>query len=113
MTGRIPRRRTENKWEYTSAATAREEAGFQMMEEYIRRSQNTVTQYIDTRSLLDLCEGTERIPGIRVEMRWWNPEEIDLVGSREKAEAEAEAEEDGAEKLQRGQKRKTPWPGHR
>ena len=44
-------------------ATAREEAGFLTMEEYIRRRQDTVTQYIATQSLLDLCEGSERAPG--------------------------------------------------
>ena len=30
------------------------------MEDYIRRLQNTVAQYIATRSLLDLCEGSEK-----------------------------------------------------
>ena len=38
MMGRLPRRTPEGKWIYTSAATAREEAGFFIMEEYIRRS---------------------------------------------------------------------------
>ena len=31
--------------------------GFVTIKEYIRRRQNTVVQYIATRSLLDLCEG--------------------------------------------------------
>ena len=46
-------------------------AGFLTMEEYIRRLQNMVAQYIDTRSLLDLCEGLDRAPGARVGMPWW------------------------------------------
>ena len=37
LTGRIPRRKTDAKWYYTLAATARDEAGFQTMEECIRR----------------------------------------------------------------------------
>ena len=37
LTGRLTQQKTERKWEYTLAATAREEAGFQMMEQYIRR----------------------------------------------------------------------------
>ena len=53
---------------YTSVATSREEAGFLTMEDYIRRRQNTVAQYIAIRSLLDLCEGSERAPGVRVGM---------------------------------------------
>ena len=57
-------RRTPNgKWKYTSAAMAREEAGVLVVEEYIRRCQITVAQYIATLSLLDLCEELERAPG--------------------------------------------------
>ena len=59
------------KWEYTLATTAREEAGFETTEEYIWQRQNMVAQYIATRSLLDLCEGSERSPGVRVGMPWW------------------------------------------
>ena len=71
LTGRLPRRTLDRKWTYTSAATAQEEAGLLTMEEYIRRRQNTVVQYITTRSLLDMCEGSERAPGAQVGMRWW------------------------------------------
>ena len=70
LTGRIPQRRIDGKWEYTSEA-AREEARIEAMELYIWRRQNTVAQFIDTRLLLELCEKTERIPGARVGMWWW------------------------------------------
>ena len=40
------------------------------MEEYFRRCQNTVSQYIATQSLLDLCEESERDPGAQVGMLW-------------------------------------------
>ena len=33
LAGRLPQRKTDGKWDYTSAAMAREEAGFQIMEE--------------------------------------------------------------------------------
>ena len=36
LTGRLLWRETDGKWKYTSAAAAREEAGFQTMEKYIR-----------------------------------------------------------------------------
>ena len=68
----------------------REEAGFQIMEHYIRRRKNTATQYIATRSLLDLCEETDRAPGERVGMRWLEQADINLTGARETAAAEAE-----------------------
>ena len=58
LTGWIIWRTPDWKWIYTSAATAQEEEGFLTMEDYIRRSQKTVAQYIATRSLLDLCEGS-------------------------------------------------------
>ena len=51
-------------------AKAREEAGFETTEEYIRRSQKKFAQYIATLSLLDVCEDTDRTPGTRVGMRW-------------------------------------------
>ena len=35
--GAAPAAKTDGEWEHTSAATAREEAGLHMMEEYIRR----------------------------------------------------------------------------
>ena len=57
LTGKLLRRTTGGTWKYTSAETAREAAGFLTMEEYVWQCQNTVAQYIATKSLLDLCEG--------------------------------------------------------
>ena len=48
-----------------------------------------VSQYITMRSLLDLCEGSERAPGGRVGMRWWEQEGIDPAGDQEAEEAVA------------------------
>ena len=44
--GQLPQRTTEGTWKYTLTAAAREAAGFLTMEEYVRRCQNTVSQYI-------------------------------------------------------------------
>ena len=60
------------------------------MEEYIWKRQNMVAQYIAARSLLDLCEATERTPGARVGMRWWEQLGIDLEGSRDTTAVVAE-----------------------
>ena len=46
LTGRLPQRTPDGKWTYTFAVMAREEAEFLTMEEYIRRHQNTVAEYI-------------------------------------------------------------------
>ena len=88
MTGWLPRQKPDWKWTYTSAETAREESGLQTMEEYILRRNNMFAQYINTRSLLDMCEGSERAPGLRVGMRWWEQAGINLVGARKVAEVE-------------------------
>ena len=90
LTGRIPRRHTDRKWEYTSVAAAREEAVFETIEEYIWRMQNSFAQFIAKQSLTDLCEETERTPGARVGMRWWEKAGLDLEGAKETAVTEAD-----------------------
>ena len=54
-TGKLLQRKTYGTWKYTLAEAAREAIGFLTMEEYARRRQNTVAQYIATLSLLELC----------------------------------------------------------
>ena len=88
----ILRRTPYGKWIYTSAATAQEEAGLLTMEDYIRRSQKTVAQYIATRSLLYLCEGSERALGARLGIRWWEQVVLVLEGARETAAAATEGD---------------------
>ena len=70
MIGRVLRQRLDWKWEYTLTAAARAETGFEPMETYIWRRQNTVVHYIAMRLLIDLCEAAERNQGSRVGMRW-------------------------------------------
>ena len=65
----------------------------------ILRRQNTVAQFIATRSILDLCEKANRRPGARVPRRWWDQTGIDWKGARERAEAEAEETDPGTKAL--------------
>ena len=62
------------------------------MDDYTRRRQNTVARYIAKQALLELCEGSERAPGARVELCWWEQVGIDLTltGAREAAAATEE-----------------------
>ena len=71
LMGHLSWRTKDRTCKYTSAAVAREAAGFLAMEEYVSQSQNTVAQYIATQSLLEMCEGSERSHGARVGIRWW------------------------------------------
>ena len=90
LTGRIPQRKPDGKWTYTSAATTREDAGFLSIEDYIRRRHNTVARYIYTRPLLDMCGGLERAMGAQVGMQWWEHVGRNMAGAREAAAASAE-----------------------
>ena len=56
FTGRQPRREWYGKLYYPSLAGAMKEAGFAEIRKSITNRQNTVTQYIATRLILDLCE---------------------------------------------------------
>ena len=72
--------------------------GFELLENYFLWRQNTVAQYIMTRSLLNLCKAEERNQRARVGMWWWEQAVIDLTGEREIAAVAAEADTDGMEK---------------
>ena len=71
------------------------EAGFKDVRTSINRKQNTITQYIATRPLMDLCERTTHIGGARVTMRWWDQKGIDWGKAKSMgAETESESEPD-------------------
>ena len=59
-----------------------EEVGFEDMGVYVLKSQNTVAQYIGTRSILELCEKTVWSPEAWVARRLWEKERLDLSGAR-------------------------------
>ena len=75
------------------------EAGILRIWTSILRRQNTVAQFIATRPILELCEKSNRRPGARLAWWWWEQIWIDWRGSRERAEAAAEAAEPGTKEL--------------
>ena len=77
------------------AAAEIEEADFEAMEKYIRRSQNTVAKFIVMLSIMGMCEETDRTPGARVGMRCWEQADIDLTGARDSLEVVVYTGEDG------------------
>ena len=79
-------------------AGAIKDAGIVRVRTSVLRRQNTVEQFVATRPILDLCEGTERQGGTRVPQRWWEQTGIDWRLAREKSEsAEAAGERTAAE----------------
>ena len=63
LTGRMPRRRRDGKWLYLPLAGATKEAGIVRARTSVLRRQNMVAQFVVTRPILVLCEGTERQEG--------------------------------------------------
>ena len=54
------------------------ESGFEGIEVYIMKRQNTVAQYIATRPILDFCERSDWRLGERLSRRWWEQEGLYL-----------------------------------
>ena len=74
------------------------EAGFKDIRTSINNRQNTVAQYIATRPLKDLCEGTNHIGGVRVSRRWWDKKGIAWEKAKARvAEIDSESETDTEE----------------
>ena len=49
---------------------------------YISRRQNTISQCIATRPIMDLCLEAERTPGMRLSRKWWEQPSLDIMGIR-------------------------------
>ena len=82
LTGRQTQRGRDGGWVYTPMEDAMEEAGLLEVENYVSRHQNTVTQFIATRTILDLCLVEERRMGSRVANWWWEQDGLNLEEMR-------------------------------
>ena len=58
LTGRMPRRGRDGKWKYLPLVGAIKDAGIVRVRTSVLRRQNTVAQFVATRPILALCEGT-------------------------------------------------------
>ena len=63
LTGRLPCRGRDGKWKYLLLAGAIKDAGIVRARTSVLRRQNTVAQFVATRPIMDLCEGTEQRGG--------------------------------------------------
>ena len=55
--------------------------GLGLVEEYITRYQNTVTQYVFLRPILEIYMGIERMAGFQAPMRWWEHVGVYIMGA--------------------------------
>ena len=60
---------------------------FEGISKSVTRRQNTVAQYISTRTILNLCDRSTWRPEARVSKLWWGQYGIDMEGAK-KREAE-------------------------
>ena len=93
LTGRHPRRRGNGISANPTLEEAMGKAGFEGIRKSVTRRQNTISQYIATRPILDLYERSTRRLGARVSRRWWEQAIIYLEGRKQRAAA-AEAATD-------------------
>ena len=107
LTGRTPRRGRDGKWKSLPLARAIKDAGIVRVRTSVLRRQNTVAQFVATRPILALCEGSERRGGTRVPQRWWEQTGIDWRLARERSE-NAETEGDGTTTATTGTETTTP-----
>ena len=70
------------------------EAGFKEIGVYVTRRQNTVTKYIATRPIMDLCEQSVWRPGAWVYRRWQEKEGLELEEARDWAAAATDRDEE-------------------
>ena len=92
LTGRQPQRGWDELWVYPPMEDEIEEARFHDMDTYVSLHQNTATQFISTRTIMDLFLAVERRPMSRV-TKWWQYQDgLDVYGMRTVAQ-EAEQTE--------------------
>ena len=70
IAGMGPKRQQDRTWVYPTIGAALAIVGLQEIRVYIARRQNTVTQYIATRPIMDSCLAAEHTPGMRLSRQW-------------------------------------------
>ena len=70
-TGRMPHQNLERTWAHPSLEEEMLETGMQEVENYVACHHNTITKFIATGPIMDLCLAAAWHPGSRVSKRWW------------------------------------------
>ena len=93
LMGLMPRRGEDGKWRYLPLAGSTKDARIVRARTSVLRRQNTVAQFVATRPILVLCEGTEGQGGTWVPQRWWEQPRINWrLAQRQNERAEAAGE---------------------
>ena len=92
-----PNRDMMVKWSYLPLDTEMKAVGLEGVETYILSCQNKTTQYIYTRTILDIFLEKERQLGERVLMIWWEKVGLDLGQGETDTDMDTEEEGEGEE----------------
>ena len=71
LMGNQPQKGMYGMWVYPPMSEVKAEARLHEVETYVSRHQNTVSQYISTSSIMDLCLSEYICPGTMFSKRWW------------------------------------------
>ena len=73
-----PNRDVKVRWNYLPLETVMKSVDLEKSETYLLHNHNTVTQYIPTWTILELCIAENQRPGAQVSMRWGEQAILDL-----------------------------------
>ena len=95
MIGIGPQRQRGRTWMYPQIGAALSMVGLEEIGFFIARRQKTFTQYIATRTIMELCLSAERNQGMSLSRQWWEQLALDIQRIRA---GHAEAEGGGGER---------------
>ena len=72
LAGMNPRKYIMGMWVYLPLEAAMEATGLEEVDAYVLLRNNTISQYIDTRQILDMCMAEDERPGAQVKLKWWD-----------------------------------------
>ena len=78
LTGRMPHQNLDRTWAHPSLEEEMLETGMQEVENYVACHHNTITKFIATGPIMDLCLAAAWHPGSRVSKRWWEQEGLGI-----------------------------------
>ena len=82
MAGMVPKRQLDGTWVYTPIQEALAMVGLDEIRAYIARRQNKVSQYIATRTIIDLCMVAEGRVVMRLSWKCWEHLALYILGIR-------------------------------
>ena len=78
----VPKLQQDGTWMYPPIGVVLVMVGLEDIGIYISCKQNTVTQYIATHPIMDLCLVSDRKPRMHLSRQWWEHPALDIMWIR-------------------------------